>query len=82
MATVWLCYPHVQKVMDEVDPSPRVRLAAWAVGARRHVPGGSFVISNDLIRSLAMTTPSKIVLLVMDGVGGLPDPLSGRTELE
>ncbi len=40
------------------------------------------MISNDLIRELAMSTPSKIVLLVMDGVGGLPDPQTGRTELE
>ncbi len=40
------------------------------------------MISNDLIRELAISTPSKIVLLVMDGVGGLPDLQSGRTELE
>ena len=40
------------------------------------------MISTDLIRELALTTPSKIVLLVMDGVGGLPDVQSGRTELE
>lgn len=40
------------------------------------------MISTDLIRELATSTPSKIVLLVMDGVGGLPDLRSGRTELE
>jgi 2,3-bisphosphoglycerate-independent phosphoglycerate mutase len=40
------------------------------------------VISIDLIRELATSTPSKIVLLVMDGVGGLPDAQTGLTELE
>ncbi len=40
------------------------------------------MISFDLIRELAQPTPSKIVLLVMDGLGGLPDPQTGRTELE
>lgn len=36
----------------------------------------------DLIRELATETPSKIVMLIMDGLGGLPDPATGRTELE
>ena len=36
----------------------------------------------DLIRELATETPSKIVMLIMDGLGGLPDPETGRTELE
>jgi 2,3-bisphosphoglycerate-independent phosphoglycerate mutase len=31
---------------------------------------------------VAYQTPSKIVLLVMDGLGGLPDPDTGMTELE
>ncbi len=35
---------------------------------------------EDLARELSQTTDSKIVLLVMDGVGGLP--VDGRTELE
>jgi len=35
---------------------------------------------EDLARGLAQTTDTKIVLLVMDGVGGLP--VDGRTELE
>jgi 2,3-bisphosphoglycerate-independent phosphoglycerate mutase len=35
---------------------------------------------EDLARELSQTTDSKIVLLVMDGVGGLP--VAGRSELE
>ena len=40
------------------------------------------MISLDLVKELSVTTPSKILLLVMDGLGGLPDPQTGRTELE
>jgi 2,3-bisphosphoglycerate-independent phosphoglycerate mutase len=36
----------------------------------------------ELIRSISRTSPEKIVLLVIDGLGGLPDPKTGRTELE
>jgi len=36
----------------------------------------------ELIKSIARTSPSKIVLLVIDGLGGLPDPETGKTELE
>jgi 2,3-bisphosphoglycerate-independent phosphoglycerate mutase len=36
----------------------------------------------DQIRDLATQTPSKIVLLVIDGLGGLPNPDTGKTELE
>ncbi|MBI2851936.1 MAG: 2,3-bisphosphoglycerate-independent phosphoglycerate mutase [Chloroflexi bacterium] len=36
----------------------------------------------DLIKSLSIVTPSKIILLVIDGVGGLPRPGTGGTELE
>jgi 2,3-bisphosphoglycerate-independent phosphoglycerate mutase len=35
---------------------------------------------EDLARELSQTTDSKIVLLIMDGVGGLP--VDGKTELE
>jgi 2,3-bisphosphoglycerate-independent phosphoglycerate mutase len=36
----------------------------------------------DLIRSLAVESTTKIVLLSLDGLGGLPRPESGRSELE
>lgn len=36
----------------------------------------------DIMRSIATKTDSKILLLVLDGVGGLPDPKTGKTELE
>jgi len=38
--------------------------------------------SQELIKSLSRSTPSKIVLLVIDGLGGLPAPETGKTELE
>ena len=42
------------------------------------------MVSSELISSydLALDRDSKIILLVIDGVGGLPHPTSGRTELE
>jgi len=39
-------------------------------------------ITLDIIKDISITSPSKIVLLVMDGLGGLPDPRTGKTELE
>ena len=36
----------------------------------------------ELIKSLARKTDTKIVLLVMDGLGGIPHPKTLRTELE
>jgi 2,3-bisphosphoglycerate-independent phosphoglycerate mutase len=38
--------------------------------------------SLELIRGLARPSPTKIVLLVIDGLGGLPHPKTGKTELE
>ena len=41
------------------------------------------MLSNlDLMKELSIVTSSKIVMLVIDGLGGLPDPKTGRTELE
>lgn len=36
----------------------------------------------ELMKELSLTSPSKIVLLVIDGLGGLPHPETGKTELE
>jgi len=36
----------------------------------------------ELIKGISRTSPEKIVLLVIDGLGGLPNPKTGRTELE
>jgi 2,3-bisphosphoglycerate-independent phosphoglycerate mutase len=38
--------------------------------------------SLELIRGLTRPSPSKIVMLVIDGLGGLPHPRTGKTELE
>jgi 2,3-bisphosphoglycerate-independent phosphoglycerate mutase len=39
------------------------------------------MISSDVAPKLALETPSKIVFLIMDGLGGFPDA-RGKTELE
>jgi 2,3-bisphosphoglycerate-independent phosphoglycerate mutase len=39
-------------------------------------------INLEFIKELSKTSPSKIVMLVIDGMGGLPDSNSGKTELE
>jgi 2,3-bisphosphoglycerate-independent phosphoglycerate mutase len=40
------------------------------------------MLTQELVKSIAKPTPSKIVLLVLDGLGGLPDSKTGKTELE
>ncbi len=39
------------------------------------------VFTLEQLKELSVPTPSKIVLLVMDGLGGLPAPETGETEL-
>lgn len=39
-------------------------------------------IEFETIKEIARQTPSKIVLVVLDGLGGLPHPETGKTELE
>jgi 2,3-bisphosphoglycerate-independent phosphoglycerate mutase len=40
------------------------------------------MITLEEIRQISFTSPSKIVMLVIDGLGGLPDAKTGKTELE
>ncbi len=41
------------------------------------------IVDNlELIKKISTPSPSKIVLLVIDGLGGLPNPKTGKTELE
>jgi 2,3-bisphosphoglycerate-independent phosphoglycerate mutase len=40
------------------------------------------MIGFEEIHKICWTSPSKIVLLVIDGLGGLPHPETGKTELE
>lgn len=40
------------------------------------------MINLDLIKEISIPSPAKIILLVIDGLGGLPDPQTGKTELE
>jgi 2,3-bisphosphoglycerate-independent phosphoglycerate mutase len=40
------------------------------------------MIPLEEIRQLSVVSPSKIVMLVIDGLGGLPDAKTGKTELE
>lgn len=38
--------------------------------------------SLELVKPISKTSPARIVLLVIDGLGGLPNPQTGKTELE
>jgi 2,3-bisphosphoglycerate-independent phosphoglycerate mutase len=40
------------------------------------------MISLDILKELSQKSNSKIIMLVMDGLGGLPRLMGGRTELE
>lgn len=40
------------------------------------------ITNLELIKTISRSSDSKIVLLVIDGLGGLPDPQTGKTELE
>lgn len=40
------------------------------------------MITLEQIKEISVASPSKIVMLVMDGLGGLPDLKTGKTELE
>jgi 2,3-bisphosphoglycerate-independent phosphoglycerate mutase len=40
------------------------------------------MVDLELIKKLSRPTPSKIILLTIDGLGGLPDPATGKSELE
>ena len=39
-------------------------------------------MNQEIIKSLSVTSPEKIIMMVLDGLGGLPDPKTGKTELE
>jgi len=38
--------------------------------------------SLELVKEISVTSPTRIVFLVIDGLGGLPHPRTGKTELE
>lgn len=40
------------------------------------------MVDLNVIKDISEKTPSRIVMLVMDGLGGVPHPNTGRTELE
>lgn len=40
------------------------------------------MLSLDQIKDITHESPTRIVLLVIDGLGGLPEPETGKTELE
>src|SRR2546425_7246884 len=78
-------------------PAPRLAFAWRHANAKRNQPNSYHVYNNvhfssvtvnptmnlqQLMRDLREDNGSKIVLLVADGLGGLPMELGGKTELE
>ncbi len=39
-------------------------------------------VNFEILKAISMPSPAKIVLIVIDGLGGLPNPETGKTELE
>src|SRR5262245_23830570 len=63
-------------------PVPLTRAKGDAARARLGSRQEARSMELDLIQSLAIPGTSKIVLLSADGLGGFPDPATGRSELE
>jgi 2,3-bisphosphoglycerate-independent phosphoglycerate mutase len=42
----------------------------------------NIMLGLEYVRKISRTSPSRIVLVVIDGIGGLPHPKTGKTELE
>lgn len=40
------------------------------------------MMNLERLKELTVSTPSKIIFFIMDGLGGLPHPIGGKTELE
>ena len=40
------------------------------------------MMNLEIIKEISITSPEKIVMLVLDGLGGIPNPTTGKTELE
>ncbi|MBI4289077.1 MAG: 2,3-bisphosphoglycerate-independent phosphoglycerate mutase [Chloroflexi bacterium] len=40
------------------------------------------MITLEQVQEISLSTPSRMVMLVIDGLGGLPHPQTGKTELE
>ncbi len=40
------------------------------------------LVDLEFIKHISLSSPTKIILLVIDGLGGLPNPETGKTELE
>src|SRR5918994_6753650 len=68
--------PSLLWLQAEIIQTLFVRLPA------RREKGKDSVLDLNLMRELAVKTDTKIVLLILDGLGGLPMDPSGQTELE